>query len=296
MVAVTHVSNVLGLVNPVADVAAIAHPEDAGARGRRPVRPSHCHRRACARLRFLRLLQPQDARADGGGAVGEAGAARPVLRPDSEAHGPQRDATCSSVREHGAQKFQAGTPNVSGPVGLAAAVRYLETLGAKAIAAHDQALVRHGLARLRAIKGIRLLGPADERHRVPVFSFTVSGRTVPDVVAALDREGVAIRGGDRGAAAAASSRRDRCRRARVRESLQLHQRSRPARGCVEIADAMTDQSARDSWLLFIMQLPTRPSAPRIKLWRRLQQLGSVALRGSVYACHTPRRPARTSSG
>jgi hypothetical protein len=45
---------------------------------------------------------------------------------------------------------------------------------------------------------------------------------------------------------------------------------------------MTDEPARDRWLLFIMQLPTRPAAPRIKLWRRLQQLGSVALRGSVY--------------
>ena len=45
---------------------------------------------------------------------------------------------------------------------------------------------------------------------------------------------------------------------------------------------MTDESTGDSWLLFIMQLPTRPSAPRIKLWRRLQQIGSIALRGSVY--------------
>lgn len=45
---------------------------------------------------------------------------------------------------------------------------------------------------------------------------------------------------------------------------------------------MTDELAGDRWLLFIMQLPTRPAAPRIKLWRRLQQIGSVALRGSVY--------------
>jgi cysteine desulfurase/selenocysteine lyase len=102
----------------------------------------------------------------------------------------------SAALEHVAQKFQAGPPNVSGPVGLAAAVRYLDTLGAPAIAAHDQALVRHGLARLREIKGLRLLGPADERHRVPVFSFTLTGRTVPELVAALDREGIAIRGGD----------------------------------------------------------------------------------------------------
>ena len=45
---------------------------------------------------------------------------------------------------------------------------------------------------------------------------------------------------------------------------------------------MTVENAADPWLLFIMQLPTRPAAPRIKLWRRLQQLGSIALRGSVY--------------
>ena len=45
---------------------------------------------------------------------------------------------------------------------------------------------------------------------------------------------------------------------------------------------MTDALKNDHWLLFIMQLPTRPVAPRIRLWRRLQQLGSVALRGSVY--------------
>ena len=49
---------------------------------------------------------------------------------------------------------------------------------------------------------------------------------------------------------------------------------------------MTDDFAGDPWLLFIMQLPTRPAAPRIKLWRRLQQIGSVALRGSVYVLPT----------
>jgi cysteine desulfurase/selenocysteine lyase len=102
----------------------------------------------------------------------------------------------SAELEHGTQKFQAGTPNVSGPVGLAAAVGYLGSLGHTAIEAHDQALVRHGLAKLREVKGLRLLGPADERHRVPVFSFTLAGRTVPELVAGLDREGIAIRGGD----------------------------------------------------------------------------------------------------
>jgi len=102
----------------------------------------------------------------------------------------------SAELEHGAQKFQAGTPNVSGPVGVAAALRYLQGLGPNAIQAHDRALVEHGLERLRGVNGLRLLGPATPRDRVPVFSFTMRGRAVLDLVAALDREGIAIRGGD----------------------------------------------------------------------------------------------------
>ena len=198
MVAVTHVSNVLGLVNPVADVAAIAHR--AGALvlvdGAQSVPHTAIDVRAlgCDFLAFSshKLLGPM-----GVGVLWAKASLLESLPPyqtgSNMAHNV--DATSEEL-EHGPQKFQAGTPNVSGPVGLAAAVRYLNALGPAAIEAHDQALVRHGLGRLRSINGLRVLGPTDERHRVPVFSFTLAGQRVPDLVAALDREGIAIRGGD----------------------------------------------------------------------------------------------------
>jgi cysteine desulfurase/selenocysteine lyase len=198
MVAVTHVSNVLGLVNPVAEVAAIAHKAGAlvlvdGAQSA-PHTAIDVRALGCDFFAFSshKLLGPMG--------VGVLWVKQPLLESlppyqtgSNMAHNV--DSTSAEL-EHGAQKFQAGTPNVSGPVGLAAAVRYLQALGAKAIEAHDQTLVQHGLSRLRAIKGLRLLGPADPRHRVPVFSFTLAGRPAPDLVAALDREGIAIRGGD----------------------------------------------------------------------------------------------------
>jgi cysteine desulfurase/selenocysteine lyase len=198
MVAVTHVSNVLGLVNPVADVAAIAHKAGAQvlADGAQSVPHTAIDVRAldCDFFAFSghKMLGPMG--------VGVLWAKRELLDAlppyqtgSNMAHNVDTE---SAELEHGAQKFQAGTPNVSGPVGLAAAVRYLHTLGPQAIAAHDEALVRHGLKRLREVKGLRLLGPVDERDRVPVFSFTLAGRAVPDLVSALDREGIAIRGGD----------------------------------------------------------------------------------------------------
>lgn len=197
MVAVTHVSNVLGLVNPVAEVAGIAHKAGAlvfvdGAQSA-PHTAIDVRTLGCDFFAFSshKLLGPM------GVGVLWVKSLLDTLPPyqtgSNMAH--HVDATSAEL-EHGAQKFQAGTPNVSGPVGLAAAVRYLQDLGAKAIEAHDRALVEHGIARLREIKGLRLLGTSDARHRVPVFSFTVAGRAVPDLVAALDREGIAVRGGD----------------------------------------------------------------------------------------------------
>jgi cysteine desulfurase/selenocysteine lyase len=198
MVAVTHVSNVVGVVNPVAEVAAIAHK--AGALilvdGAQSVPHVAVDVRAldCDFFAFSghKMLGPM-----GVGVLYVKRALLEKLPPYQTGSNMAHNVDVGSAElEHGPQKFQAGTPNVSGPVGLAAAVRYLDALGARAIAAHDQALVRHGLARLREINGLRLLGPADDRHRVPVFSFTVAGRTVPELVASLDREGIAIRGGD----------------------------------------------------------------------------------------------------
>jgi cysteine desulfurase/selenocysteine lyase len=98
--------------------------------------------------------------------------------------------------EHGAQKFQAGTPDVAGPVGLTAAIDVLTTLGRDEMWRHDQELVRHGLTRLREVKGLRLIGPSAAPNRVPVFTFVIDGTPPLAIAKALDARGIAIRAGD----------------------------------------------------------------------------------------------------
>ncbi len=96
----------------------------------------------------------------------------------------------------GAHKFGAGTPNVAGAVGLAAAIRFLRTIGMRELREHEAALVTRGLERLLPVRGLRLIGPREPSDRIGVFSFTLEGFTVPEVVRALDSEGIAVRGGD----------------------------------------------------------------------------------------------------
>jgi cysteine desulfurase/selenocysteine lyase len=98
--------------------------------------------------------------------------------------------------EHAARKFGAGTPNVSGPIGLAAAVDYAAGLGRENIERHEAALVEHTLERLRSVPRLRLLGPDRAEQRIPVFSFTLDGIAPQDVARRLDAQGIAIRAGD----------------------------------------------------------------------------------------------------
>ena len=97
--------------------------------------------------------------------------------------------------EHAALKFQAGTPDVAGPVGLAAAVRFFEAAG-PLLRRHDDELVRHGLARLAEIPRVRIIGPRGADRRVPVFTFVVEGHAPTSVARALDARGIAVRAGD----------------------------------------------------------------------------------------------------
>lgn len=96
----------------------------------------------------------------------------------------------------GALKFGAGTPNVSGPVGLAAAIQFIERIGLGAIWEQEQTLVRHALGRLRDLPGLRILGPTSTADRIAVLSFTMEGVAPQDLVTALDARGSAIRAGD----------------------------------------------------------------------------------------------------
>jgi cysteine desulfurase/selenocysteine lyase len=92
-------------------------------------------------------------------------------------------------------KFEAGTPNVEGAVGLAAAVRYLEALGMDAVRAHEVSLTRYALEQLTAIDGLHVHGPATAEARSGVVSFTLGDIHPHDLSTMLDVDGVCVRAG-----------------------------------------------------------------------------------------------------
>lgn len=92
-------------------------------------------------------------------------------------------------------KFEAGTPNIAGAIGLGAAISYLNDLGMENIAAHQQELVDYLLPKLLAVEGLTLYGPRQPEAHAAVFAFNLDGIHPHDVATALDYEGIAVRAG-----------------------------------------------------------------------------------------------------
>jgi cysteine desulfurase/selenocysteine lyase len=191
-----HVSNALGTVNPVADLVAIGRKAGAlvvcdGAQGA-PHLDVAVDALGVDAYAFSghKMLGPMGI----GGLVMRRGLLEAMppyqLGGDMIAHvGDQH--TTWNVLPH---KFEAGTPNVEGPVGLAAACDYLTTLGMGRVIAHERALVALAMQRLSAIPGVTVLGPAAER-RSGVVSFTLDGVHPHDLSQLLDAHGVCVRAG-----------------------------------------------------------------------------------------------------
>jgi cysteine desulfurase / selenocysteine lyase len=202
LVAFAHVSNVVGLVNPAREMCARARAAGAtvlvDAAQSVPHFPVDVRELGCDFLAFSghKMLGPMG--------VGVLWGRRDLLDAmppyqggSNMAHGVETDpAGLEAHLAEGAHRFGAGTPNVPGPVGLAAAIRFLRRLGQPAIWAHEQSLTRHALDRLGAVPGLRLLGAGDPRGRISVFSFTLEGVPAVEVARAADRRGIALRAGD----------------------------------------------------------------------------------------------------
>src|SRR5687768_5730217 len=88
-------------------------------------------------------------------------------------------------------KFEAGTPHISGAVGLAAAIRYLQSVGMDRIAQYEHQLLEYAHSRLQSVVGLQLVGTASKK--AAVVSFTLEGVHPHDIGTILDTEGVAIR-------------------------------------------------------------------------------------------------------
>jgi cysteine desulfurase/selenocysteine lyase len=197
--AFSHVSNVLGLINPVQDLCDAARKRnirvlvDAAQSAphlRIDVQATGCDFLCCSGHKLLGpmgtgVLWAREATLD---------AMAPYQLGSNMAH--EVDETGAQF-EHGALKYQAGTPNVSGAIGLSAAVETLDRFGMAAIQRHDAELVRRFRERAGEVPKLRVLGSlTDESRRLPVFTFTIPGLPVASIVKALDDRGVAVRAGD----------------------------------------------------------------------------------------------------
>lgn len=195
MVAVAHVSNSLGTINPVREMAAMAHRHGAlvlvdGAQavphievdvqslgcdfyafsGHKVYGPSGIGA-LYGRFELLDAMPPWQT---GGGMV----------------HGVTFEETTFAPPSH---RFEAGTPFIEGAIGLAAALDYVGRIGIPAIAAWESELLAQATERLQEIPGLRLIGTA--RHKAAVAAFVLKGVHPHDVGTILDQEGVAVRAG-----------------------------------------------------------------------------------------------------
>jgi len=90
-------------------------------------------------------------------------------------------------------RFEAGTPNIAGAIGLAEAARFIASLDRDAVTAHENAILEHATRRIMEVEGIRLYGRAN--HKVPILTFNIDGVHPYDLAPILDHSGVAIRTG-----------------------------------------------------------------------------------------------------
>ena len=195
IVAFPYVSNALGTVNPAVQLVRLAHAAGAavvvdGAQStphlRVDVQALDCDFYA---LSGHKMLGPM-----GSGAL----VAKPALldaMPPYQGGGEMISRVWDdhSTYNQIPHKFEAGTPNVEGAVGLAAAIAYLEELGLDRIAEHEVALARAAIERLSEVDGITLYGPRD--HRAGVVSFTYRDIHPHDLATIVDQDGICIRAG-----------------------------------------------------------------------------------------------------
>ena len=196
-IAISHASNVLGTIFPVKEVCKLAKEVGAvvsvdGAQAV-PHMQVNVQKLGCDFYSFSghKMLGPMG--------IGVLWAKREILEnmPPYEYGGGMIDevkantATYASVPE----RFEAGTPNVSGAVGLAEAIKYLEGIGMREVEEHEKTLVTYALEKLSGIENLKILGPLDSSKRTGLVAFNIEGIHSHDLAAFLSEQGIAVRSG-----------------------------------------------------------------------------------------------------
>jgi cysteine desulfurase/selenocysteine lyase len=195
LVAVSHVSNALGTINPVREIVKTAHGWNV------PVlidgAQAAPHMRVDVRNLDCDFYVFSGHKVFGPTGIGVLYGKKQLLEdmPPYQGGGDMiRSVTFEKTTYNELPyKFEAGTPDIAGVIGLGAAIDYLDRIGMDAVAAHEHDLLEYGTEALESISGLRLIGTA--RKKAAVLSFVIDGVHPHDVGTILDGEGVAVRTG-----------------------------------------------------------------------------------------------------
>ena len=195
MVSVVHQSNALGTVNPIPEMAELAHargiPIMVDAAQSIPHMPVDVQ---ALGVDFLTFSGHKMYGPTGIGALWGRAELLDDMPPYQSGGEMIRSVTFEeTIYNTLPHKFEAGTPDIAGAIGLGAAVEYLESIGMERIAAYEQALLRYGTEKLGDIEGVRLIGTAEEKGGV--LSFYMEAAHPHDIGTILDSEGIAVRTG-----------------------------------------------------------------------------------------------------
>jgi cysteine desulfurase/selenocysteine lyase len=198
MVSVVHVSNTLGTVNPVSELADVAHDHDSlifvdGAQAV-PTRPVDVKAIDADFYAFSghKMLGPTGI----GGLYGKRELLE-AMDPYLYGGGMIRKVTFEETTWHDLPwKFEAGTPSIAQGVGFAEAVEYLEDVGMENVQRHEEALAGYALDRLSELDDIEVYGPTTPEDRTGLVSFNLDGVHAHDLASIMNDHAVAIRAGD----------------------------------------------------------------------------------------------------
>jgi cysteine desulfurase/selenocysteine lyase len=195
MVAVTHISNVLGTINPVADICRIAH--EAGALCLVDAAQSAAHLPLDVQALDCDFLAFSGHKAYGPTGIGVLYGKRALLEqmpPYQTGGGMIRKVSWDEVVWADVPaRFEAGTPAIAEAIGLHAALDFIDTIGRERIAAQEHALTEYALQRLQEMPDLRLYGPQPDR--AGIFAFTLADIHPHDIATVLDSRDIAIRSG-----------------------------------------------------------------------------------------------------
>jgi len=196
LVSFTYMSNVLGTINPAAEIIRLAH--EAGALTLVDAAQAVPHLSVDVQALDADFLAFSAHKMCGPTGIGALYGRMEILEamPPFLGGGDMiKEVKLYSFRTNALPyKFEAGTPAIAEAVGLGAAVDYLSSIGMDAIAAHEHGITEYALERLEEIPGVRVFGPS-AGHKGGVAAFTLEGVHPHDVAQILDRDGIAVRAG-----------------------------------------------------------------------------------------------------